>query len=315
MRRVDDLLRAGLAARARLTREEVIAVVLYSGPMVTPRYPAHHSFARCGAEPEAPLCPVVAPHHPARPGPRPTPAHGTGPWPRVPRRQLIHHLPTGPGSRARTTPRPDGPAQHGPMPLVPWPSPFHFTPPPAPLPRAAHPPPPFPLQFAVYDAVLRCFPAHVYEAFKLGGNLFPTTVAVLASALHKIARASSRAPQPAAGGRGRRWYLGVGGVGELPAGLVWPDGQGARGVADPGFLSLSASKDVAARAAYAAAAAAAAAAGGGEGGGGAVVVEVGATGAGRGAAIAELSQYPEVGRAGRIGLGLGIEGVVNPALD
>ena len=34
VRRVDELLRGGLAARARLTREELIAVVMYSGPMV-----------------------------------------------------------------------------------------------------------------------------------------------------------------------------------------------------------------------------------------------------------------------------------------
>ena len=34
VRRVDELLRGGLAARGRLTREELIAVVMYSGPMV-----------------------------------------------------------------------------------------------------------------------------------------------------------------------------------------------------------------------------------------------------------------------------------------
>jgi hypothetical protein len=43
----------------------------------------------------------------------------------------------------------------------------------------------------VYNCVLRQWPADMFRGFHDGGNLMPTTVFVLVSAIQKIARVSS----------------------------------------------------------------------------------------------------------------------------
>ncbi len=40
----------------------------------------------------------------------------------------------------------------------------------------------------VYNCVLRQWPADMFNGFKTGDNLFPTTICVLVSAIQKIAR-------------------------------------------------------------------------------------------------------------------------------
>ena len=42
--------------------------------------------------------------------------------------------------------------------------------------------------FVLYNAVLRRFPANIYSVFKDSGNLFPTTIFVLVSAVNKLSR-------------------------------------------------------------------------------------------------------------------------------
>ena len=59
--------------------------------------------------------------------------------------------------------------------------------------------------FQVYNSVLRRWPADVYEPLRAGGNLFPTTVHVLVSAVQKIAR-STELPE------GLLLYRGLGGA-------------------------------------------------------------------------------------------------------
>jgi hypothetical protein len=45
--------------------------------------------------------------------------------------------------------------------------------------------------FVLYNAVLRRFPADMYEVFKTAGNLFPTTIFVLVSAINKLSRCAN----------------------------------------------------------------------------------------------------------------------------
>ena len=95
-------------------------------------------------------------------------------------------------------------------------------------------------QFVVYNAVLRRWPAGLYEPLERGGNLFPTTIFVLVSAVQKLARAA-RLPQ------GLVLYRGLGGALDLPEQFFRPDGRGCRGFAEWGFMSTTSEREVALR--------------------------------------------------------------------
>jgi hypothetical protein len=99
--------------------------------------------------------------------------------------------------------------------------------------RLTPPPPPAPPQ--VYNTILRRFPEPEYEAFRDGGNLFPTTIAALASAVAKIARVTRLPP-------GLLLFRGLGGLMDLPAAFWAYDGNGCCGYTEFGFMSTTSSK-------------------------------------------------------------------------
>jgi hypothetical protein len=74
--------------------------------------------------------------------------------------------------------------------------------------------------------------------FREGGNLFATTIHVLASAVLNIAR-STRLPS------GLELYRGLGGLSELPGSFLRADANGCRGYAEWGFLSTTSDRAVA----------------------------------------------------------------------
>ena len=124
----------------------------------------------------------------------------------------------------------------------------------------------------MYNAILRRFPAALFEAFR--GNLFSTTIHVLVSAVQKVSRAA-RVPD------GLPLYRGLGGGMTLPSSFYRADAGGSRGFAEWGFMSTTASKAVALD--YS----------GVRAGRPHAAVLVVATGAvDRGACIRDLSQYP-----------------------
>jgi hypothetical protein len=92
-------------------------------------------------------------------------------------------------------------------------------------------------QYVLYNAVLRRWPEAEYERMKLAGNLFPTTIAVLVSAVQKIARAM-KLPE------GLRLFRGLGGLVDLPKEFFMADEQGRKGFVEWGFMSTTAKEEV-----------------------------------------------------------------------
>ena len=86
--------------------------------------------------------------------------------------------------------------------------------------------------------LLRRHPHDRFQAFTEGGNLFPTTIAVLASCVQKLARVV-KIPE------GTVFYRGLSRLVELPDAFFRPDRQGRRGFAEWGFLSTTQSKEIA----------------------------------------------------------------------
>ncbi len=86
--------------------------------------------------------------------------------------------------------------------------------------------------------MLRQFPVDLYERFKGEGNLFPTTVHVLVSAVVKMSRAIRFRS-------GLQLYRGLGGVTELHNSLKSMDELGRRGYMEWGFTSTTSAKHIA----------------------------------------------------------------------
>ena len=83
--------------------------------------------------------------------------------------------------------------------------------------------------------ILRQFPVHGFAEFQAGGNMFSTTITVLASALLKIQRVT-KLPV------GMELYRGLGGKMDLPPQFWRLDEHGCRGLLEHGFMSTSSSK-------------------------------------------------------------------------
>jgi hypothetical protein len=126
----------------------------------------------------------------------------------------------------------------------------------------------------VYNTVLRRFPAKEFEIFRAGGNLFPTTIFVLVSAVIKIAR-EMRLPS------GLELFRGLGGLTQLPDSFWREDEHGCKGYMEWGFLSTTACRETAIE--YS---------GLGEGKPLPMVIQTRTSSIDRGACIKELSQYP-----------------------
>jgi ankyrin repeat protein len=96
--------------------------------------------------------------------------------------------------------------------------------------------------FVLYNAVLRRFPADIYNVFKDGDNLFSTTVFVLVSAVNKLSRCMNIPP-------GTLLYRGLGGTLEFPDRFTRADPDcatpNALGFLEFGFMSTTADKSVA----------------------------------------------------------------------
>ena len=90
----------------------------------------------------------------------------------------------------------------------------------------------------MYNLLLRRYPVREYEAYRDGGNCFPTTLAVLASAVAKLARVTKLPP-------GLRLFRGLGGLVQLPACFWKADGDGCRGYTEYGFMSTTSHKQTA----------------------------------------------------------------------
>jgi hypothetical protein len=131
-------------------------------------------------------------------------------------------------------------------------------------------------QFEIYNAVLRRFPEHIFSVFRDGGNLFPTTIFVLVSAIQKLARVVHVR-------EGTHLYRGLGGLMELPECFFRPDQHGRRGYTEWGFMSTTSNKAVALQ--YS---------GVREGRPAAMVLVMRSSAIDRGACIEAFSQYPQV---------------------
>jgi hypothetical protein len=129
----------------------------------------------------------------------------------------------------------------------------------------------------VYNCILRRYPADRFQAFHDGGNLFSTTIAVLASAVQKLSRAVY-IPE------GTLFYRGLSRMMELPDAFFKPDAKGRCGFTDYGFVSTTLNKQIAFN--YA----------GADKNIGpiAMVIVIQATAVDRGASVQALSQYPQV---------------------
>ncbi len=96
--------------------------------------------------------------------------------------------------------------------------------------------------FVLYNAVLRRFPADIYQVFKDGDNLFPTTIFVLVSAINKLSRCMNIPPDTLL-------YRGLGGTLEFPDSFTRADPScitpNALGFLEYGFMSTSADMNVA----------------------------------------------------------------------
>jgi hypothetical protein len=128
----------------------------------------------------------------------------------------------------------------------------------------------------VYNAILRRFPQHIYEPFNAGGNLFPTTIFVLVSAIQKIAREIKIR-------EGTLLYRGLGGLMELPESFYRADANGCRGYAEWAFMSTTSDKSIALQ--YS---------GVREGRPLSMVLMLTVSAVDRGACIQSFSQYPQV---------------------
>ena len=92
-------------------------------------------------------------------------------------------------------------------------------------------------QFVRYNAALRRWPLEDYELMKAAGNLYPTTIFVLVSAVQKIARAM-KLPE------GLRLYRGMGGQMDLPKEFFAANPQGIKGFVEWAFMSTTSDKQV-----------------------------------------------------------------------
>ncbi len=132
--------------------------------------------------------------------------------------------------------------------------------------------------FVLYNAVLRQFPAEIYQVFKDGNNLFPTTIFVLVSAINKLSRCMNIPP-------GTLLYRGLGGTLEFPDSFSRADPKRTTpivlGFLEYGFMSTSADKSVAVQ--YS---------GVKEGMPKACIMQIHPNAVDRGADISKFSQYP-----------------------
>ncbi len=182
---VKELLESDQARQAGLQECEIVAVVLYTGPMVRPegpegshpRLPARRR--ACSQGPPPGRAPLAAPR--ARATVRRLAPRGSRP---PLRSESGAAGSAGQNGRRNRNERAPSPAQ-----------------------RAEPPPLPPARQFQVYNTVLRRWPRDEYEALEAGGNLFATTIHVLVSAVHKVRRRRRRRARReghARRGRGRR---------------------------------------------------------------------------------------------------------------
>jgi hypothetical protein len=92
-------------------------------------------------------------------------------------------------------------------------------------------------QFVRYNTALRRWPVKDYELMKAAGNLYPTTIAVLVSAVQKIARAM-KLPERL------RLFRGMGGLMDLPKEFFAANPQGIKGFVEWGFMSTTSDEQV-----------------------------------------------------------------------
>jgi hypothetical protein len=94
--------------------------------------------------------------------------------------------------------------------------------------------------YMVYNCILAKFskPPELFETFKAGGNLYPTTLSVLVSAVQKL---SHHTPIP----DNLILYRGTGGCVSLPSEFTNPDRFNCKGMTDWGFWSSTKNKQVA----------------------------------------------------------------------
>ena len=93
-------------------------------------------------------------------------------------------------------------------------------------------------QYFAYNAVLRKHPQELYHRYNDSDCLFPTTIHVLVSALHKISRVTEIKP-------GMNLYRGLGFDADLPELFYQTDEHGCSGFTEWGFMSTTARKEVA----------------------------------------------------------------------
>ncbi len=131
--------------------------------------------------------------------------------------------------------------------------------------------------FVLYNAVLRQFPADIYNVFKDGDNLFPTTIFVLVSAVNKLSRCMNIP-------HGTLLYRGLCNL-EFPDRFTRADKDcgtpNALGFLEYGFMSTTAEKNVAVQ--YS---------GVKQGKPRASILQISPNSVDRGADISEFSQYP-----------------------
>ena len=136
-------------------------------------------------------------------------------------------------------------------------------------------------QYDLLNCLLRRFPHDRFIKYRDGNNLFSTTIAVLASAVQKIARVAI-IPE------GTSFFRGLSRRMALPDAFYRADAKGRRGFAEWGFLSTTSNKAVALTYSYA-----------GEGHAEAdapipIVIIMDSSAVDRGASIFPFSQYPKV---------------------
>ena len=136
-------------------------------------------------------------------------------------------------------------------------------------------------QYDLLNCLLRQFPKDRFDGYLNGSNLFSTTIAVLTSAIQKIARNASIT-------EGTIFYRGLSRRMELPDAFFRPDGKGRRGFAEWGFLSTTCDKGIALAYSYS-----------GEDQADAtapmpMVIQFSSSAVDRGASIFVFSQYPKV---------------------
>ena len=96
--------------------------------------------------------------------------------------------------------------------------------------------------FVIYNAILRQYPADIYEVYKTASNTFPTTIFVLVSAIQKLSRCMNIPP-------GTLLYRGLGGSMELPDTFFVPSEKcvtpNALGYTEFAFMSTTQDRSVA----------------------------------------------------------------------